>query len=166
MRRPLFGSAPFLFALTLLFALPPVLRAAEPKVPSPAGADFENQGEYSGSVFVDMGDTAIGVQIVADGDGQFTAVGFQGGLPGDGWDRAPRQSGKGTLNNGAIEFKGQGYSSTVKDGVMTIGVAGVEIGKLKKQDRESPSLGDLPPAGCDCAVRRLERRQVRKREDG
>ena len=92
-------------------------------------------------MFVDMGDTAIGVQIVADGDGRFTAVGFQGGLPGDGWDRAPRQSGKGTLNNGAIEFKGQGYSSTVKDGVMTIGVAGVEIGKLKKQDRESASFG-------------------------
>ncbi len=30
---------------------------------------------------------------------------------------------------------------------MTIGVAGVEIGKLKKQDRESPKLGDPAPPG-------------------
>ena len=61
--------------------------------------------------------------------------------PGDGWDRSPRRAAEGELKDGGVEFKGDEYSSLVKDGVMTISLAGVKIGELKKVDRESPTLG-------------------------
>jgi 3-keto-disaccharide hydrolase len=143
-----FGHAPRLLALVSVLGFPLLVLGADPKIPEPTGPDFTMQGEYAGNVFVEMGETAIGVQVVALGDGQFNAVGYQGGLPGDGWDRAPRQSGKGTLKNDIVEFIAQGgYSSQIKDGAMTIAVAGVEIAKLKKQDRVSGTLGAAPPEG-------------------
>ena len=57
------------------------------------------------------------------------------------------ESSEGELKDGVIEFKSDEYSSTVKDGVLTISVAGVKISELKKVDRESRTLGDPPPEG-------------------
>ena len=141
------GLAATLLALLLALVSARALSAAEPNVSAPTDPDFPLQGEYSGDVHSPAGDQAIGIQVVAQGDGKFTAVSYIGGLPGDGWERSPRQSGKGELKNGSVEFSGQGYTSTVKNGVMSIGVAGVNIAELKKQDRESPSLGAPPPPG-------------------
>ncbi|MCB1225911.1 MAG: alpha/beta hydrolase, partial [Verrucomicrobiales bacterium] len=47
------------------------------------GPDFDLQGEFIG----EHEGKRWGVQIWAQGGGQFEAVGYQGGLPGDGWDR-------------------------------------------------------------------------------
>jgi Domain of Unknown Function (DUF1080) len=148
MFRRALGHAPYFFALLTLTLSPAALSAAEPKVPEPSGIDFTNQGEYAGDVFVEMGNNPIGVQVFTSGNGTFTAVGYPGGLPGDGWDRSPRRSGKGEIKNGVIDFKAdEGYSSNIKDGVLTISVAGLKIADLKKQDRESSTLGAQPPEG-------------------
>ncbi len=48
-------------------------------------ADFIVQGEYSGTVRVGEDSRRIGIQVIARGNGQFRAVRYEGGLPGDGW---------------------------------------------------------------------------------
>ena len=50
--------------------------------------DFAYQGEYLGAVrAVDGTSVPFGLQVVALGAGRFSALGYQGGLPGNGWDR-------------------------------------------------------------------------------
>ena len=74
-----------LFAL--IVALTFSLSAANPGGvidPAKAGPDFKIQGEYVGTH--PDGDQ-IGLNIIALGDGKFRAVGFEGGLPGDGWTK-------------------------------------------------------------------------------
>ncbi len=151
MSRRVPAAVPLWIALSLLLAGGLAARAAEPK-PEPkdaelSGAEFELQGEYVGEVTTPEGNSPVGVQIVARGGGRFASISYIGGLPGDGWDRTPRYSGEGELKNDAVEFKGGEYSSTVKDGVMTITLSGVKISELKKVDRESSSLGVAPPDG-------------------
>ena len=53
--------------------------------------DFAIQGEYTGSYTKSNGNEAkVGIQVIALGNGTFRAVGFEGGLPGDGWDLGER----------------------------------------------------------------------------
>src|SRR3990170_4649580 len=55
---------------------------------SDVDADFAYQGEYWGDVRAVEGTIVpFGLQVVALGDGHFSAMGYQGGLPGNGWDR-------------------------------------------------------------------------------
>ena len=91
-----------LFALVATLTFP--LFAANPGGvidPAKAGPDFKIQGEYVGTH--PEGDP-IGLNIIALGDGKFRAVGFEGGLPGDGWTR---------------ENKKDLFTVTKKDGKMT-----------------------------------------------
>ncbi|HEX4142186.1 MAG TPA: DUF1080 domain-containing protein [Pirellulales bacterium] len=151
MRRRVLGPASSLFALLLLLALAPCARAEdakpEPKDAEPTGPEYATQGEYTGDVVTQAGNAAIGVQVIALGKGKLKVVGYPGGLPGDGWDRSPRKSSEGELKGGTAEFKSDEYTSTIKNGVLTISVAGVKIATLKKVDRESPTLGEAPPDG-------------------
>jgi hypothetical protein len=114
---------------------------------APSGPDYQAQGEYIGSVTVPGEDVKIGVQIVALGKGKFKAVSYQGGLPGDGWEREPRIISIGEMKDGTIEFKSQGYSSKLKADSLDIMLAGVKIGSIKKTTRKSKTLGAKPPAG-------------------
>lgn len=81
-----------------------------------ADPDFAVQGEYAGA--------DRGVQVVAQGDGNFLIVILKGGLPGAGWNGQDRQ---------VVE----GEAEDVAD--LTEG--------LQKIDRKSPTLGAEPPAG-------------------
>jgi 3-keto-disaccharide hydrolase len=137
-----------LFGAMLLLSCAAEARAAEPKVPEPISLDFLMQGEYAGPVFTQLAEsTPVGVQVVALGGGKFSAVGFIGGLPGDGWDRSPRREGKGEIKDGVAEFKSEEHTSSIKDGVLSISVGQVKISDLKKQDRRSHTLGAPPPPG-------------------
>lgn len=113
-----------------------------------AGPDFALQGEYTGDVTIDNDKHKVGVQVVARGDGKFLAVGYRGGLPGDGWDGGERVRAEGTALDGAVKFGGDNVTAVVKDGVLTIRNAnGGVVGELTKIVRKSPTLGEKPPAG-------------------
>lgn len=110
-----------------------------------AGADFALQGEYLGEI----DGNKWGAQVIALGDGKFDAVGYKGGLPGEGWKRGDEQKkGSGAVVNGAIEIKGEDAKVKIKDGVFAIySLDDVKLGELKKVERKSPTLGAKPPEG-------------------
>ncbi len=115
--------------------------------PDKADADFAYQGEYSGTIT--KGDKVLkrGVQVIALGQGKFHAVGYTGGLPGDGWDGGMKIEADGELKDGKVDFVA-GYTASTKDGVMNIvDENGTELGKFFKVERKSPTLGEKPPEG-------------------
>lgn len=115
--------------------------------PDKTDADYAFQGEYEGEMETEDGKVNIGVQIVARGQGKFLVVGYAGGLPGAGWDRVTRVETEGELKNGElIAMKDEG-KAVFKAGVGTITKGDQELGKVKKTNRTSPTLGAKPPAG-------------------
>lgn len=114
--------------------------------PEEAGPDFALQGEYSGEVKHGDVSAKIGVQVIAQGKGKFHAVGYVGGLPGDGWDGKTKKESDGEVKDGVVKFEGDKGLGELKDGVLTVKTAGGEaIGTLKKIVRKSPTLGEKPP---------------------
>jgi mono/diheme cytochrome c family protein len=83
-----------------------------------ADPDFALQGEYVGE--------NRGLQVIAQGGGQFRAMTLRGGLPGAGWDGKERQD----LDEDA---------AGVKDLIADL--------KVKKVERQSPTVGTRPPTG-------------------
>ena len=118
--------------------------------PAQAGPDFAVQGEYLGQIQTDAGILAIGVQVIALGDGKFRAVGYPGGLPGAGWDGKEKHIAEGQTKDGKTVFTvaDSDAKAVIKDGVLEIvDGSGKTIGTLKKTERKSPTLGAKPPAG-------------------
>jgi len=118
--------------------------------PAQAGPDFAVQGEYLGQIQTDAGILAIGVQVIALGDGKFRAVGYPGGLPGAGWDGKEKHIAEGQIKDGKTVFTvaDSDAKAVIKDGVLEIvDGSGKTIGTLKKTERKSPTLGAKPPAG-------------------
>jgi cytochrome c553 len=83
-----------------------------------ADPDFQLQGEYTGQ--------QRALQVVALGDGEFDILLFSGGLPGAGWDRSPPRK----LSGDADEVQ-----QLLTDG------------EFRRIERQSPTLGSVPPAG-------------------
>lgn len=116
--------------------------------------DFQFQGEYYGSIGVDCtwcGESVIGLQVIARGDGHFIASLLNGGLPGNGWDLSPRIELEGTRTGDTLTLKGEGepYSVIVKKGGIAevLDHAGHLIGQINKYHRTSITLGAKPPRG-------------------
>src|SRR5689334_16482423 len=80
--------------------------------------DFALQGEYAG--------TQVGVQVVAQGKGEFLAVVYTGGLPGAGWNERDRTE---------VEEDADGVKELIA------------ARKLKKVERESQTMGLQPLSG-------------------
>jgi hypothetical protein len=119
--------------------------------PVATDADFPFQGEYAGLVTHEGGETKFGVQVVALGDGKFSAVAYPGGLPGDGWQAPAKITGSGARTEDAVALEGVDLGGTTRRGEIRGGSltvlddAGNAIATLPKVERKSPTLGQLPP---------------------
>ncbi len=112
-------------------------------------ADFHIQGEYSGNVtHADGWCRAVGLQVVALGEGKFDALWYPGGLPGNGFDGSTRLKLSGQRAGEKVVLAGdgqtielqQGYAATVKNS------AGGVVGYLSPMHRYSLTAGAAPPA--------------------
>src|ERR1044072_7862136 len=112
--------ATLLLAATLL-TLPVFAAEKDPTYTTPEAAhtdpDFAVQGEYTGEI---KGEKR-GVQIIALGGGKFHAVGYENGLPGDGWIRDMQTwEGDGSLKDGVLKLTSEHGNGVVKDGVLSV----------------------------------------------
>lgn len=110
--------------------------------------DFAFQGEYEGELGDQDGKQKWGLQVIALGNGKFHAVAYNGGLPGAGWNKDEKVEVDGSLQDGAVTFKGERATATIKDGVvLVVSPTGKSLGEMKKVERKSPTLGKKPPEG-------------------
>lgn len=141
-----------LLASLVCSALAGIGRAADGESftdPAKAGPDYAAQGEYQGNLDLQGQEVKIGAQVIALGDGKFHGVFFFGGLPGDGWARGGQMlEVDSTTEDGKITFAGDNGKGTLVDGKLVISdLGGMEIAKLEKVERKSPTLGAKPPEG-------------------
>ena len=125
--------------------------------PAQADADFRFQGEYAGPLEVNGQPVAVGVQVIALGDGKFDFVAYPGGLPGEGWQGSEKIAGSGVREgNGdeavvkieGVDGSGIARRGRIQDGsIVVLADGGSEIGRLPKVGRTSPTLGQKPPVG-------------------
>jgi hypothetical protein len=125
---------------------PPVVPGPCYLDPNEAGPDYAVQGEYVGAA----GNDKIGVQVVATGKGQFTAVIYQDGLPGDGYARDKKKvSIQGATKDGKTVFEGAAdkYEAVIEAGKLTGRTDTGEKISARRIVRTSPTLGAKCPAG-------------------
>ena len=153
-------------ALSLRAADPSKAPASKPAKPPPppayldaesAGPDYLVQGEYLGELTDAAGKKSkLGAQVVALGDGEFTAILLPGGLPGDGWDGKDRielRTVRDVVEAGNVAFSSGGGRDGYAGGVSTARRTFTGFWRndglfdLKKVERESPTAGAKPPAG-------------------
>ena len=112
-------------------------------------ADFHIQGEYSGNVtHPDGWCRAVGLQVVALGDGKFDALWYRGGLPGNGDDGSTRTKLGGQRAGGKTVLAGEGWTVELQPGYAASvkNTGGVIVGHLSPLHRYSLTAGAAPPA--------------------
>jgi len=122
--------------------------AAAPKEsfldPATAGKDFFVQGEYEGMI----GDKLkMGSQVIALGEGKFSAVLYAKGLPGAGWDGKTDVPLKGETVDSTTTFTGTNFTGKIQNGVFTGKSEGDVSFEMKRVERVSPTMGAKPPTG-------------------
>ena len=117
--------------------------------PQQAGPDYAVQGEYLGTLDVDTPGTKWGAQVIALGNGTFRLVGYEGGLPGQPWQRGDRQEvAEGATKGKVTRFESADWEAEIKGDTLSVYTRnGEALGTLKKTSRKSPTLGATPPAG-------------------
>ena len=109
-----------------------------------AGPDFAIQGEYVGKI---GNETVLGAQVIALGDGKFTAVLYSKGLPGAGWDGKTKIHLDGVAEDDNARFTGTNFEGTIQ-GDQFAGTAEGDVKfEMEKVMRQSPTLGAKPPEG-------------------
>ena len=137
-------------AMTIVLAASWV-QAKGPKIsePSKVDKDYAIQGEYSGTLAADGDKVKMGVQVIAQGQGKFQAVVYDGGLPGDGWNqKKDLERINAAIQDGQVIFKAKKGTGVLKAGKMNItDTDGQAVGTLTRVVRSSPTLGKKPPKG-------------------
>jgi Domain of Unknown Function (DUF1080) len=109
-----------------------------------AGPDFLVQGEYLTAENIT---SKLGVQVIANGKGTFTAMLLPGGLPGAGWDGKTRQEATGKTSGVETVLNGEAGKLVINGDALTVTDANGKVTVLKKALRQSPTIGLKPPAG-------------------
>jgi len=144
------NGKPALEALVLSVVLSAAALAKGPTYTDPdkTDADFAYQGEYIATVIIDNSQARKGLQVVALGGGKFRFITFDGGLPGDGWNKAERHEADAELKNETLLISGQlSIPKPMDDKSILARKDGAEIAKVLKVARTSRTLGAKPPAG-------------------
>src|SRR5262245_13910021 len=117
--------------------------------PAEAGSDFQIQGEYAGWANTPgRGNQWVGLQVVALGEGKFDAIGYLGGLPGNGWDRRTSKKLSGQVEDGKLVLTGPEDRLIVADkAAVAVDANGRELWRLTKMSRTSSTMGVPPPPG-------------------
>jgi len=92
----------------------------------------------------------VGLQVVAMGNGQFTAVEYAGGLPGYGWKAGGgRSKYAGGRDGEVVVLTGDQKQLRIRDGRVTIATVGEyrRLGSAGRVERESATMGACPPCG-------------------
>ena len=118
--------------------------------PNHVDDDYALQGEFRGwqrdPQYPEV--RQAGLQIVALGNGEFSAVGYAGGLPGEGWFGGERRLSTGTRQGDVVEFSGDGSRLVVESGgAVLYDDSDEQIGEFRRVRRISPTMGARPPAG-------------------
>jgi hypothetical protein len=88
----------------------------------------------------------FGVQVAALGGGRYSAIGYQGGLPGNGWDEETAIEWSGTRQADTLVCSGpRGTLRLGAGGGRVIDARGHDVGDVRKVRRESVTLGAPPP---------------------
>ncbi|HTN77765.1 MAG TPA: DUF1080 domain-containing protein [Pirellulaceae bacterium] len=109
-----------------------------------ADPDYAVQGEYVGGLSTDP---EVGLQVVALGDGKFTAVLYRGGLPGAGWDRQNKVPFNGERRDGVVTLTSPQHQIVIQSNYVALSMLdGLMMGRLAKIVRSSPTMGLAPRA--------------------
>lgn len=113
--------------------------------------DFHVQGEYLGSISDEhCRCRAVGIQVVAMGNGEFTAVEYEDGLPGYGWRiDGGRAKYAGKRDGDKVVLTGDKKQLEIASGRLTIKTVGEyrTVGRADHVERESGTMGACPPCG-------------------
>jgi hypothetical protein len=84
--------------------------------------------------------------VIAHGDGNFVAVKYTGGLPGQGWFGESKYPLSGHRVDTFVELRGELYDIVLEDGTATVFARdGRQAGELHRVRRTSPTMGLMPP---------------------
>ena len=116
--------------------------------------DYAFQGEYTGyqrPLGSPRSGQLIGLHLVAQGQGEFLAVKYVGGLPGAGWDgdRANKYKLEARRDGGVVTVLGErfDFEITSNGAGRVLTREGNPAGEVFRVERRSPTLGALPPQG-------------------
>jgi hypothetical protein len=142
---------PWFFAPLMLLAVAGSCKLSAVEITDPKeaakDADFLVQGEYVGEgIDQDGNKIKVGAQVIALSKGEFTIVGYAGGLPGDGWKRGDgKVEFPGKTEGKVVKFTGEGTEGKIVDGTITAITPDAQY-TLKRVERKSPTLGAKAPA--------------------
>ncbi|MBA62128.1 MAG: hypothetical protein CMJ76_07155 [Planctomycetaceae bacterium] len=113
-----------------------------------AGPDYLVQGEYRGAVrFVGLLRSSCGLQVIARGEGDFTAILIPGGLAGQGGNLEEKVQLKGQTNDaGVTVLSNDTYQVKIANGIATVSNSeDRRIGRLRHIVRQSVTIGMPAP---------------------
>ncbi len=119
--------------------------------PDSDAIDLGFQGEYRGWQQANLSSRSVqpmGLQVIARGEGEFEAVKYAGGLPGERRFRSDRYQLQGRRSGEFVELVGENFDIVLENSTALIfDKEGRPAGEMARVERISPTMGLKPTAG-------------------